>query len=48
MDKNPDFRSHLLKGEISTSKLCSMQSRDMASSAVKQLREDRQKKYEEE
>jgi hypothetical protein len=47
-EKNPDFRSDVLKGEIQPKEIVSMQSRDMASSAMKQLREERQRKYEEE
>jgi len=47
-EKNPDFRSDILKGLIKPSDLCSMESRDMASSAIKNFREERQKKYTEE
>jgi len=47
-EKNPDFRYDLLRGEISAVEICKMQSRDMASSAIKNFRQERQKTYTEE
>lgn len=47
-ERNPDFRYDILKGEISASEVCQMQSKDMASSAIKSFRSERQKKYTEE
>ncbi|CAG9313037.1 unnamed protein product [Blepharisma stoltei] len=47
-EKNPDFRFDILKGEISPAELSKMQSRDMASSAIKNFRVERKKKYTEE
>ncbi|CAG9331460.1 unnamed protein product [Blepharisma stoltei] len=47
-EKNPDFRFGILKGEISAKEISNMQSKDMASSAIKNFRQERQKKYTEE
>jgi len=45
---NPDFRSNVLRGTISAQRLMEMESKDMASSAMKKLRQDREQKYFEE
>lgn len=45
---NPDFRSNVLRGTISAERLMEMESKDMASSAMKQLRQAREQKYFEE
>jgi hypothetical protein len=45
---NPDFRSNVLRGTISAPRLGEMESKDMASSVMKQLRQARELKYFEE
>jgi hypothetical protein len=45
---NPDFRANVLRRTISPSRLVEMDSKDMASSAMKQLRQAREQKYFEE
>ena len=44
-EKNPDFRGNLLRGYIDPKELCKMQSKDMASSEIKNFRQERQKVY---
>lgn len=44
-EKNPDFRGDILKEYIDPKDLCSMQSKDMASSEIKNFRQERQKVY---
>lgn len=44
-EKNPDFRGGIIKGEIDPKDICSMQSKDMASSEIKNFRQERQKVY---
>jgi Transcription factor S-II (TFIIS), central domain len=44
-EKNPDFRGDILKGYIDPKDLCKMQSKDMASSEIKNFRQERQKVY---
>ena len=44
-EKNPDFRGGILKGEIDPKDICRMQSKDMASSEIKNFRQERQKVY---
>ncbi|CAG9328808.1 unnamed protein product [Blepharisma stoltei] len=47
-EKNPDFRFGILKGDFDAKEVSKMQSKDMASSAIKNFRQERQKKYTEE
>ena len=44
-EKNQDFRGNLLRGYINPKDLCKMQSKDMASSEIKNFRQERQKVY---
>ena len=44
-EKNHDFRGDILRGYISANELCKMQSKDMASSEIKNFRQERQKVY---
>ena len=44
-EKNPDFRGDILRGYICANDLCRMQSKDMASSEIKNFRQERQKVY---
>lgn len=44
-EKNQDFRGGILKGEIDPKDICRMQSKDMASSEIKNFRQERQKVY---
>jgi hypothetical protein len=44
-EKNPDFRGGILKGEINPKDICVMQSKDMASSEIKNFRQERQQVY---
>ena len=44
-EKNPDFRGSILKGIVDPKDLCKMQSKDMASSEIKNFRQERQKVY---
>jgi hypothetical protein len=44
-EKNPDFRGGIIKGEIDPKDICRMQSKDMASSEIKNFRQERQKVY---
>jgi hypothetical protein len=44
-EKNLDFRRGVLKGEIEPKDICKMESRDMASSEIKNFRKERQKMY---
>ena len=47
-EKNCDLRANLLRGSVVPKKLAFMESKDMASVSMKQLREERERKYLEE
>ena len=47
-EKNSELRGNLLRGEIKPGKLAYMESKELASSAMKQLREERERRYVEE
>lgn len=47
-EKNSDLRANLLKGSVVPKRLAFMESKDMASASMKQLREERERKYLEE
>jgi len=47
-EKNCDLRANLLRGSVIPKRLAFMESKDMASSSMKQLREERERKYLEE
>ncbi|OMJ83143.1 hypothetical protein SteCoe_15997 [Stentor coeruleus] len=44
-EKNPDFRGSIVRGLIDPKELCNMESKDMASSEIKNFRQERQKVY---
>lgn len=44
-EKNPDFRGSIVRGIIDPKVICTMETKDMASSEIKNFRQERQKVY---